>query len=166
MEIEDEVKEFTARSSRQPTDEEFLELENTVRELRAKYCRNEGGCNGSVASSDSRGKGTTRGSNNSSRRVSEKVLQSRDADRNRDEDLKSRHHGSGEGDREREGGKCGGDDKGSADAAGQVSQRTCRAQLHRRRRRRRRRHPVGDGQGRVGQTPLDCHLTASQKCAA
>lgn len=121
MEIEDEVKQFAARSSRQPTDEEFLELENTVRELRAKYCRDDGGGNGSVASSNSRGKGTTRGSNNSSTRVSENVVQSRDADIDRDEHNKSRHRDSGEGDRGREGGECGSDDKRNADAAGQGS---------------------------------------------
>lgn len=44
-EIEDEVKAFTARSTGQPTDQDFLELENNVRELRTKYCKS-----GSVAS--------------------------------------------------------------------------------------------------------------------
>lgn len=79
MEIENEVKVFTARSSRQPTDEQFLELENTIRELRAKYCRDQSVCNdgGSVASSSgSQGKETTRGSNASSRmEVSEHNVQ-------------------------------------------------------------------------------------------
>lgn len=34
---------FTARTSRQPTDDEFMVLENTIRELRAKYMKNGGG---------------------------------------------------------------------------------------------------------------------------
>ena len=38
-EIEEEVKAFTARSTGQPTDQDFLELENNVRELRVKYCK-------------------------------------------------------------------------------------------------------------------------------
>lgn len=41
-EIEDEVKAFTARSTGQPTDQDFLELENSVRELRVKYCKSGG----------------------------------------------------------------------------------------------------------------------------
>lgn len=41
-EIEDEVKAFTARSTGQPTDQDFLELENNVRELRVKYCKSGG----------------------------------------------------------------------------------------------------------------------------
>ncbi|CAN0530872.1 unnamed protein product, partial [Ectocarpus sp. 12 AP-2014] len=39
LEIEEEVSAFTARTSRQPTDDEFLELENAVRELRSKYVK-------------------------------------------------------------------------------------------------------------------------------
>lgn len=40
QEIEEEVSAFTARSNQQPTDDEFLELENAIRELRAKYIKN------------------------------------------------------------------------------------------------------------------------------
>lgn len=42
-EIENEVKNFTNKSSHQPTDEEFLELESTIREIRANYCKDGSG---------------------------------------------------------------------------------------------------------------------------
>lgn len=38
-EIREEVKAFTSRSTGPLSDEEFLELENSVREIRAKYGR-------------------------------------------------------------------------------------------------------------------------------
>lgn len=46
QEIEEEVTAFTARTSRQPTDDEFMVLENTVRGIRAKYVKNGGGGDG------------------------------------------------------------------------------------------------------------------------
>lgn len=60
QEIEEEVAAFTARTSRQPTDDEFMVLENTVRGLRAKYVKNGGGGGGDSrcgSSTGSRGSG-------------------------------------------------------------------------------------------------------------
>ncbi|CAN0346919.1 unnamed protein product [Pylaiella littoralis] len=60
QEIEEEVAAFTARTSRQPTDEEFMVLENTIRDLRAKYVKNgDGGGGGGRggSSTGSRGSG-------------------------------------------------------------------------------------------------------------
>lgn len=55
LEIEEEVSAFTARTSRQPTDDEFLGLENAVRELRAKYVKRGGSGGGSGGATGSRG---------------------------------------------------------------------------------------------------------------
>lgn len=63
QEIEEEVSAFTARASSQPTDDEFLVLENTVRELRAKYVKNGGNRSGSAATG-------SRGSSDGGRRGS------------------------------------------------------------------------------------------------
>lgn len=72
---------FTARTNQQPTDDEFLVLENAIRELRAKYTKNGrgsetgsrggdgGGRRGSAASGGGSG---TRGS--SKRGVSENTV--------------------------------------------------------------------------------------------
>lgn len=60
QEIEEEVAAFTARTSRQPTDEEFMVLENTIRDLRAKYVKSgDGGGGGGRggSSTGSRGSG-------------------------------------------------------------------------------------------------------------
>lgn len=65
LEIEEEVSAFTARTSRQPTDDEFLELENAVRELRAKYVKrggSGGGSGGATGSRGSRSSNSARGS--------------------------------------------------------------------------------------------------------
>eukprot|EP00903_Cladosiphon_okamuranus_P005407 g5395.t1 len=39
QEIEEEVSAFTARTKQQPKDDDFLELENAIRELRAKFVK-------------------------------------------------------------------------------------------------------------------------------
>jgi len=62
QEIEEEVSAFTARASRQPTDDEFLVLENTIRELRAKYVKNGGNRGVSAAGSRGSSDGGRRGS--------------------------------------------------------------------------------------------------------
>ena len=62
QEIEEEVGAFTARASSQPTDDEFLVLENTIRELRAKYVKNGGSRGGSAAGSRGGSDGGRRGS--------------------------------------------------------------------------------------------------------
>eukprot|EP00752_Nemacystus_decipiens_P001813 g1751.t1 len=66
QEIEDEVSAFTARTKQQPTDDEFLELENAIRELRAKYIKNGRGSEMSSRGSDGSGR---RGSAASGRRA-------------------------------------------------------------------------------------------------
>lgn len=75
-EIEEEVKAFTAARSgrRPPTDEEFLELENTVRELRAKCSKGGGGGDdGNRAGDGEDGGGSRGGSGKESRGSSRKV---------------------------------------------------------------------------------------------
>lgn len=51
-EIRDEVAKFAARSRRQPTDDEFLDLENTVREIRAKYSKARAAAGGNDVATD------------------------------------------------------------------------------------------------------------------
>lgn len=59
QEIEEEVGAFTARTKQQPTDDEFLELENAIRELRAKYIKNgRGSETGSRGGDGSGGRGS------------------------------------------------------------------------------------------------------------
>lgn len=47
---------FTARTKQQPTDDEFMELENAIRELRAKYMKNGRGSETGSRGSDGSGR--------------------------------------------------------------------------------------------------------------
>lgn len=56
QEIDEEVSAFVAHTKQQPTDDEFLELENAIRELRAKYMKNGRGSETGSRGSDGSGR--------------------------------------------------------------------------------------------------------------